>query len=61
MAANPAIQTKHMATPQPSETYQAMMDVAWKFDYQSGVAKLDDLYKRAKDKEWNADDLKWVT
>jgi P-aminobenzoate N-oxygenase AurF len=61
MAANPAIQPKHMAAPQPSETYQAMMDVAWKFDYQSGVAKLDDLYKRAKDNQWNADDLKWET
>ena len=57
MAANP----KHMAAPQPSETYQTLMDVAWKFDYRSGVTKLDDLYKRAKDNQWNADDLKWDT
>ena len=57
MVANP----KHMAAPQPSETYQALMDVAWKFDYRSGVAKLDDLYKRAKENQWNADDLKWNT
>ncbi len=57
MAANP----KHMAAPQPSDTYQALVNIAWKFDYQSGVAKLDDLYKRAKENQWNADDLKWDT
>jgi len=61
MAANPAVNPKHMAAPQPADTYQTLMDVAWKFDYQAGVPKLDDLYKRAKDNQWNADDLKWDT
>ena len=61
MAANPAVKPQHMVEPQPPDTYQTLMDVAWKFDYQTGVPKLDDLYKRAKDNQWNADDLKWDT
>ena len=44
-----------------SETYSTLMNVAWNFDYQSGVAKLDDLYNRAKENQWNADDLAWDT
>jgi hypothetical protein len=48
------------ATP-TSETYETLMKVAWNFDYESQVAKLDDLYNRAKENQWNAADLEWDT
>ncbi len=44
-----------------SETYETLMKVAWNFDYESQVAKLDDLYNRAKENQWNAADLEWDT
>jgi len=44
-----------------SETYETLMQVAWNFDYQGEVAKLDDLYNRAKENQWNAADLEWDT
>jgi len=44
-----------------SETYSTLMNVAWNFDYQGAVAKLDDLYHRAKENQWNAADLDWDT
>lgn len=37
------------------------MKVSWNFDYESQVAKLDDLYNRAKENQWNATDLDWDT
>jgi esterase/lipase superfamily enzyme len=37
------------------------MQVSWNFDYQGQVAKLDDLYNRAKENQWNAADLAWDT
>ena len=42
-----------------SETYATLMEVAWNFDYQGAVAKLDDLYHRAKENQWDAADLDW--
>ena len=42
-----------------SDTYETLMQVAWNFDYQGAVAKLDDLYNRAKENQWNAADLEW--
>jgi len=42
-----------------SETYAALMQVSWNFDYQGQVAKLDDLYKRAKSNQWDAAELAW--
>ncbi len=42
-------------------TYQSPMSVTWNFDYESPIAKLDDLYRRAKQNQWNADDLEWDT
>jgi hypothetical protein len=42
------------------DLYTTQMGVAWNFDYDTGVAKLDDLYKRAKENQWNADDLDWA-
>ena len=44
-----------------SETYETLMKVSWNFDYESQVAKLDDLYNRAKENQWNAADLDWDT
>jgi hypothetical protein len=44
-----------------SETYEALMQVAWNFDYEGQVAKLDDLYHRAKENQWNAAELEWDT
>lgn len=44
-----------------SETYETLMKVAWNFDYEGQVAKLDDLYNRAKENQWNASDLAWDT
>ena len=43
----------------PSETYSSLMQVAWNFDYQGMLAKLDDLYHRAKDNQWDAANLDW--
>jgi esterase/lipase superfamily enzyme len=37
------------------------MQVSWNFDYQGQVSKLDDLYNRAKENQWNAADLDWET
>ena len=45
----------------PSETYETLMQVSWNFDYQGQVAKLDDLYHRAKENQWNAAELAWDT
>ncbi len=42
-------------------TYQTPMSVTWNFDYQSPIDKLEDLYHRAKQNQWNADDLEWDT
>ncbi len=44
-----------------SETYETLMQVAWNFDYEGAVDKLDDLYHRAKDSQWNAAELEWDT
>ncbi|NOX52668.1 MAG: ferritin-like domain-containing protein [Gammaproteobacteria bacterium] len=37
------------------------MQVSWNFDYEGEVLKLDDLYNRAKENQWNADELDWNT
>jgi len=49
--------------PQPvhSETYETLMQVSWNFDYRGQIAKLDDLYHRAKENQWNAAELAWDT
>jgi hypothetical protein len=50
------------ATKQPmSETFSTMMEVAWNFDYDGEVQKLDDLYHRAKSNQWDAAELDWDT
>src|SRR5574338_689402 len=57
MAANP----KEIVEHRPADSYKTPMDVAWNFDYEAGVPKVEDLYRRAKDNQWNADHLKWDT
>ena len=44
-----------------SETFETVMQVAWNFDYAGQVAKIDDLYQRAKDNQWDAAGLDWDT
>ena len=48
-------------TPPRSETFETVMQVAWNFDYAGQVAKIDDLYQRAKDNQWDAAGLDWDT
>ncbi|MDH5737986.1 MAG: ferritin-like domain-containing protein [Gammaproteobacteria bacterium] len=43
------------------DSYKAVMEVSWNFDYESNITKLQDLYTRAKDNQWNADTLDWDT
>ncbi len=50
-----------MQTTDTSETYETLMQVSWNFDYQGAVDKLDDLYHRAKENQWNAAELEWDT
>ena len=49
------------ALPPHQHTYDTLMKVSWNFDYESPIAKLDDLYARAKENQWNAADLAWDT
>ncbi len=46
---------------EPSDTYETLMQVAWNFDYGGQVAKIDDLYHRAKENQWNVAELDWDT
>jgi hypothetical protein len=53
-----------VAVPKPtstvcSESYETPMQVAWNFDYDGAIPKVDDLYERAKDNQWNAAELDW--
>jgi len=43
------------------DAYKAVTDVSWNFDYESSIPKMQDLYTRAKNNQWNADDLDWDT
>lgn len=43
------------------DNYKTLMEISWNFDYESPVTKLQDLYTRAKDNQWNADSLDWET
>jgi len=47
--------------PSPQHTYDTPMKVSWNFDYESPIAKLGDLYERAKENQWNVADLAWDT
>ena len=57
-----AVIKKNIASVEPrSETYDALMKVSWNFDYQGSITKLDDLYQRAKENQWDAAELAWDT
>lgn len=41
------------------DNYKTLMEVSWNFDYETSVEKVMDLYTRAKQNQWDADDLDW--
>ena len=41
----------------PDDLYRNPMEIAWTFDYLLGKSKVEDLYKRAKQNQWNSDEL----
>lgn len=43
------------------DAYKTVTDMSWNFDYDGNIPKIRDLYTRAKNNQWNADDLKWDT
>jgi hypothetical protein len=46
----------------PDDIYRNPMEIAWTFDYALGRNKVEDLYKRAKQNQWDSDVLlPWST
>lgn len=46
----------------PDDIYKNPMNIAWTFDYLMSKDKVEDLYKRAKQNQWDSDDmLPWDT
>ena len=43
----------------PIEKYKTVTEMSWNFDYESSIPKINDLYTRAKNNQWDADDLDW--
>ena len=43
------------------DSYEAVTQFCWNFDYEGSVDKVESLYKRAKTNQWNADDMAWDT
>lgn len=41
----------------PDDIYRNPMDIAWTFDYVFSQDKVEDLYTRAKQNQWDSDDL----
>ena len=41
----------------PDDLYRNPMEIAWTFDYAFGQGKVEDLYKRAKQNQWDSDQL----
>ena len=41
------------------DSYKTLMQVSWNFDYDTDIEKVKDLYTRAKNNQWNADELEW--
>ncbi|MEQ1756490.1 MAG: ferritin-like domain-containing protein [Micropepsaceae bacterium] len=48
---------KWEVTMTPDDLYRNPMDIAWSFDYLFGKGKVEDLYKRAKQNQWDSDEL----
>jgi hypothetical protein len=46
----------------PDDLYRNPMEIAWTFDYDLGTGRVEDLYKRAKQNQWDSDEiLPWDT
>ena len=46
----------------PDDLYRNPMEIAWSFDYALGAGKVEDLYRRAKQSQWDSDEtLPWDT
>jgi len=46
----------------PDDVYRNPMEIAWTFDYALGRGKVEDLYRRAKQNQWDSDEiLPWST
>lgn len=43
------------------DAYKTVTDMSWNFDYDGNIPKVAELYTRAKNNQWNADDLEWDT
>ena len=57
MSANPTIDTEDWTK---SEVFSAPMEIAWQFDYDIKIEKLRNLYRKAKQFQWDADErLDW--
>lgn len=41
------------------DSYKTLMEVSWNFNYETDIEKVKDLYTRAKNNQWNADELDW--
>lgn len=41
----------------PDDIYRHAMDIAWHFDYTSAEEKVTDLYNRAKQNQWDAEEI----
>ncbi len=54
-AASPSKDWK--VTMNPDDLYKNPMDIAWTFKYLMSGDKVEDLYKRAKQNQWDSDDL----
>jgi hypothetical protein len=66
MSAQPAPKTvkkgKWEVTMTPDDLYRNPMEIAWSFDYLLGKGKVEDLYKRAKQNQWDAaETMPWDT
>jgi hypothetical protein len=48
---------KWEVTMTPDDMYRNPMEIAWSFDYLFGKGKVEDLYKRAKQNQWDSDQL----
>lgn len=48
---------KWEVTMTPDDVYRNPMEIAWSFDYLLGKGKVEDLYKRAKQNQWDSDQL----
>ena len=48
---------KYEVSMTPDDLYRNPMEIAWTFDYALGKGKVEDLYKRAKQNQWDSDEL----